>query len=91
MNYTRFSFFYKGVGIQTVDGVHEFDTLEEVKDEGLELVANKCIDLIKESINVDLRAITYPNDCLEHCSFIQLSYDNITNETAEKMKLKVKE
>ncbi|WP_121616663.1 hypothetical protein [Virgibacillus halodenitrificans] len=87
MNLVRFSFFYKNTSINRVT---DHDSLEEVKAEGLKVVADKIITEIKNSIGLDLKELADPHNYLEFCSFIELQHNHENNEITEKYRTGVK-
>ncbi|MEW4242321.1 hypothetical protein Q0N51_25340 [Priestia megaterium] len=87
MKLVRFSFFYHNTSINRVT---DYEKLEEVEAEGLVIVAEKCVDEIKQSIGLDLKELTKPNNYLEFCTFIQLDYNQDNNEVTEKKRIEIK-
>ncbi|QSX24459.1 hypothetical protein [Priestia megaterium] len=87
MKLVRFSFFYHNTSINRIT---DHDTLEEVEANGLESVADKCIEEIKQSIGLDLKELAKPNDYLAFCSFIELHYKNDKSEIIEKRRIGIK-
>lgn len=87
MKLVRFSFFYHNTSINRII---DHDTLEEVEADGLEIVADKCVDEIKQSIGLDLKELAKPNDYLDFCSYIELHHKHDKNEVIEKNRIKIK-
>ncbi|MBX9998169.1 hypothetical protein [Priestia aryabhattai] len=86
MKLVRFSFFYQSTSINKIT---DYDNLKEVEAEGLEIVAEKCVDEIKQSIGLDLKELAKPNNYLDFCTFIQLDYNQDNNEVTEKQRIEI--
>ena len=81
----RFNVFYKKISINVVT---EFYSFGEVRDEGIETVAEKCLEEIKNTIGFDLKAIE-PERYLSYCSFIYVKYNAEMSEPTEKERMKI--
>lgn len=56
----------------------------------IEVVVNKCIEEIQQSIGLDLKELAKPNDYLAFCSFIELQHNHENNEMFERDRINIK-
>lgn len=83
----RFTFYFQNTSISRIT---EHETLEQVEKQGPETVANKCVEEVKHSVGLDLKALVEPDEYLTFCSFIELYYNPENNELVEKGRLSIK-